>query len=245
MMVSCAPSNITPPLVSRPDWKTLIRLASTRSKLQDLDACPTPSHPPVGFMAQPINRSLLGFEAQTKKISRWFWGPNHQIVAADFETQTRKPLTTLVLRLNQETVATGLEVKPEKPSQWFWGQITDKPSTLVLRLNQETCAPCLHMHDADRTRRHSTSRSPDHRVPDLCDHPRSFAPGLLLLPQSSSLHVMLHLPPEHHETSKRDSPMNQRIKVKQSNHPEFEFKPRQVNDSSPSNQWTDHLVSHS
>jgi hypothetical protein len=31
--------------------------------------CPTPSHPPVGFVAQPINPSLLGFEAQTKKLS--------------------------------------------------------------------------------------------------------------------------------------------------------------------------------
>jgi hypothetical protein len=28
------------------------------------------SHPPIGFMAQPTNRSLLGFEAQIKKLSR-------------------------------------------------------------------------------------------------------------------------------------------------------------------------------
>jgi hypothetical protein len=84
-----------------------------------------------------------------------------------------------------------------------------------LRLNQETCAPRLHVHGAGRTRRHPTSRSPDHRVPDLCDHPRSSAPGLLLLSRSSSLHVMPHLPPTHHETRKHDSPNETKIKEKQ------------------------------
>jgi hypothetical protein len=51
---------------------------------------------------QPINRSPLDFEPQSKKPSRWFLGLNHQIGAADFEVQTENP-TTLVLRLNQET----------------------------------------------------------------------------------------------------------------------------------------------
>jgi hypothetical protein len=86
---------------------------------------------------------------------------------------------------------------------------------LVLRLNQETHAPSLHVPGADRTRRHLTSRPPGHRVPDLCDHSRSFAPGLLLLPWSSSLNVMPHLPPAHHEISKHDSPNETKIKEKQ------------------------------
>jgi hypothetical protein len=55
---------------------------------------------------------------------------------------------------------------------------------------------------------------------------------------------MLHLPPAHHETSKHDSPNETKIKVKQMNHPGFEFKPRLVNDSSQSNQRIDHLVFH-
>jgi hypothetical protein len=114
---------------------------------------------------------------------------------------------------------------------------------MVLRLNQETRAPRLHMHGADHTQRDPTSRTPDYSVPDLCDHPRSSAPGLLLLPRFSSLHAMPHLPPAHHETSKRDSPNKTRIKVKQTNCPGFEFKPHQVNDSSQSNQETDHLIS--
>jgi hypothetical protein len=60
-----------------------------------------------------------------------------------------------------------------------------------------------------------TSRSPGHRVPNLCDHPRSSAPGLLLLPRSSLLHAMPHLSPSHHETSKHDSPNETKIKEKQ------------------------------
>jgi hypothetical protein len=50
---------------------------------------------------------------------------------------------------------------------------------------------------------------------------------------------MPYLPPPHHETSKRDSPNETKIKVKQTNHPRFKFKHRQVNDSSQSNQGTD------
>jgi hypothetical protein len=84
-----------------------------------------------------------------------------------------------------------------------------------LRLNQETCALHLHVHSADHTRRHLTSRSPGHRVPDLCDHARSSTPGLLHLPRSWSLHAMPHLPPAHHETSKCDSPNEIKIKEKQ------------------------------
>jgi hypothetical protein len=58
---------------------------------------------------------------------------------------------------------------------------------------------------------------------------------------------MPHLPPAHHETSKRDSPNETKVKEKQNktkqNCPGFKFKPRQVNDSSQSHQGTDHLVS--
>jgi hypothetical protein len=123
----------------------------------------------------------------------------------------------VVLRPNHsQTVAIGFEPQTdEKPPEWFCGQTTDKSSTLVLRLNQETRAPSLYVPGTDRTRRHPTSRPPGHRVPDLCDHVRSSAPGLLLLPWSSSLHAMPHLPPAHHETSKRDSLNETKIKEKQ------------------------------
>jgi hypothetical protein len=76
----------------------------------------------------------------------------------------------------------------------------------------------------------------------VLDHPWSSALGLLLLPRSSSLPAMSHLSPTHHETSKRDSRYEQ-IGVKQPKYPRFEFKPRYINDSSQSNQDTDHWVS--
>jgi hypothetical protein len=86
---------------------------------------------------------------------------------------------------------------------------------LVLRLNQETRASSLHVTGADHTRRHPTSRPSGHWVPDLCDHPRSSAPGLLLLSRSSSLHAMPHLPSAHHETSKHDYPNETKVKERQ------------------------------
>jgi hypothetical protein len=58
---------------------------------------------------------------------------------------------------------------------------------------------------------------------------------------------MSYLPPSHHETSKRDSPNETKIKEKQNktkqNCPEFKIKHREVNEPSQSNQGADHLVS--
>jgi hypothetical protein len=140
--------------------------------------------------------------------SRVRHSPSHRPVRLQFASvatsKLEKTVTTGFETKQLETIATSFEAKPVKTIQ-----------TLVLRLNQETRAPRLHVHGADRTRRHPTSRPPGHRVPDLCDHPRSFAPGLLLLPQSSSLHAVPHLPPAHHETSKCDSPNETKVKEKQ------------------------------
>jgi hypothetical protein len=54
-----------------------------------------------------------------------------------------------------------------------------------------------------------------------------------------------HATPAYHVTSKHDFPNETKIKVKQPKCPGFKFKPCQVNDSSQSNQGTDHLVSQS
>jgi hypothetical protein len=201
-------------------------------------------HPPVSFMAQPTNCSLHGFEAQTKKPSRWFWGPNHQIVATDLRPKPGKPPPSGLRPNLEEPSPTALRPNWEKLSQWFWGQTTDKPPTLVLRLNQETCAPHLLVHGIDCTQYHPTSQSFGHWVPDMCDHPQSSAPGLLLLARSSSLSAMPYLPPTHHDTSKRDSPHDTKDKGELLKCLRFEFNPHQVNDLSQSNQGTDHLVSH-
>jgi hypothetical protein len=87
-------------------------------------------HPPISFVVQLINHSPLGFEAQTKKLSRWFCGPNHQPAAAGFEAQIGKP-ERVVLRPNHKN-----------RSHWFWGQtgrnhrlwfwgLTKKPALLI------------------------------------------------------------------------------------------------------------------
>jgi hypothetical protein len=214
-----APPIITPPPVLRPDWKTLAWLAFRRSKPPDLDMCPAPNHPPIGFVAQLINSSPLSFEAQTKKPSWWFWSANHQTVAAGFETQTRKP-SPLALRPNQRK--TSRPVLRSNHSQTI---------SVVLRSNHWQTIPVVlrpnHWQTIDLSfeaqPRNSCSLSPcswyrPHTVSSdlpiilppsiqpVSDHPWSSTPGLLLLPRSSSLPAMSHLPPAHHETSKHDSP---------------------------------------
>jgi hypothetical protein len=101
-------------------------------------------HPLICFEAQTDIPSL-GFEVQIKKLSRWFWGQNHQ------------------------TIDLGFEAHIKKLSQWFWGQTTNKLSPSVLRLNQKTRASyLLHVYNANRTWHHPTSRSSSHWVPHLC-----------------------------------------------------------------------------
>jgi hypothetical protein len=214
---------MTPPIL-RSDWETLTQLTSTRSKPLDHNVCPALSHPSVSFVAQPTNHSPLGFQAQNKKLSRWFWGPNHQTVVAGFEAQIRKPEATDFEAKSGETVTTSFETKPEKtvatgfeaklektvpvvlrPNYW-------QTFPMVLRPNQETRATRIYVHGADRTQRHPTSRSSGHRLPDLCDHLRSSVLGLLLLQWSLSLPAMPHLPPAHHETSKHNSPTQNKDK---------------------------------
>jgi hypothetical protein len=129
--------------------------------------------PTAGFEAKPGETVTTSFEAKLEKtVAAGFEAKPPETVAAGFEAKPLEIITTgfeakppetvlVVLRLNHwQTVAIGFEAQTDKkPSQWFWGQITDKPSTLVLRLNQETRASHLHMHGADRTRSHPTSRS--------------------------------------------------------------------------------------
>jgi hypothetical protein len=140
-------------------------------------------HPFIDFMAQLINHSSLSFEAQTKKSLQWFWGTNHQTVATDFDAQTGKPAATGFEAKLGETINLGFEVKPKN---------------LHSSCSCAQCRPHTASPDISIVRPPSTW--------PVLDHPRSSAPGLLLLTQSSSLPVMLHLSPAHHETSKHYSP---------------------------------------
>jgi hypothetical protein len=171
----------------------------------------------TSFVAKPEKTVTAGFEVKSlETVVTGFEAKPLETVTTDFEAKRAKTVRVVLRPNHSQTVAIGFAAQTdEKPSEWFWGQTTHKPSTLVVRLNQETHASRLPVHGADRTWCHSTSRSPGHRVPDLCDHPRSSVSGVLLLPRSSSLHAMPHLPPAHHETSKRDSPNETTIKEKQ------------------------------
>jgi hypothetical protein len=136
-------------------------------------------------------------------------------VAAGFEA---KPL---------ETIATSFKVKPVKTVR------------VVLRPN--------HSQNVDlgfeSQPRNPTSRPPSHRVPDLCDHPRS----------STQVSYSYHGPRRctscctcHMYITRQANTILQRNKCKRKikqNYPGFKFTPRQVNDSSQLNQETDHLIS--
>jgi hypothetical protein len=191
------PPIITSPPVLRSDWKTLARLASRRSKSPDLDACPTPKHPPIGFVAQLKTHSLHGFETHNKKSSRWFWGPKHQTGAIDFEIQTGK------------LIDLDFEAQPRNSCS----------SSSYARYRSLMTSPDLSIDCPPSIR-------------PMLNHLQSSAPGLLLLSWFSSMSIMSHLLNAYHETSKRDSPHETRIRVKLLKRPEFEFKSRHVNDSS-------------
>jgi hypothetical protein len=70
-MMPRAPPSVTSSPILRHNWKTLARLTSRRSKPPDVDACPhTVFIRSSVLRRKPINLRPLGFEAQTKKVSR-------------------------------------------------------------------------------------------------------------------------------------------------------------------------------
>jgi hypothetical protein len=100
------------------------------------------------------------------------------------------------------------------------------------------------MHGADCTWRHLTSRSPGHRAPDLCLiisgplHQVSYSyhnPHCYLSCRTCHLHTTRQANTILH-TNKSNS-------VEASKCLRFEFKSRHVNNSSQSNQYTNHLIS--
>jgi hypothetical protein len=190
---------------------------------------PKPRNRRADFKAQITKPKMSVLRPKPENPSpSWFWGSTKKLTTG-FEAKPGETIATSFKIKLEKTIATGFEAKQRKPSEWFWGQTTHKSSTLVLRLNQETRASRLHVHGADHTRCHPTTRLPAHRVPDLCDHPRSSASGLVLLSWSSSLHVMPHLPPAHHKTSKHNSPNETMIKKQN--------ELSQIRIQSSSNQW--------
>jgi hypothetical protein len=135
VMVPCAPPAVVPLPVFKPDWETLVRLASTWSKPLDPDVCPTPTSlcrfcgatnkpKPAWFWGPNQETVAVILRPKSPNRSCWFWGPNWETLHhLSFEAQPRNRLS--VLRPNQE--------KPSPPvlrTNWR------KPSQQVLRLNR-------------------------------------------------------------------------------------------------------------
>jgi hypothetical protein len=217
----------------------------------------SPRHPPsIDFVTQPINQSLLGFEAQTKKPSWWFWGPNHQTVAADFEAQTGKPKSTSFEAKPEKTITTDFKAKPEKivtvvlrPNHWQtiatgFEAKPEKTVSVVLRPNhwqtvdldfEAQPKPALHVSTCTVQTAHGVTRP--------LDRPATEYPTCVTIPDplhqvSYSFHDPRHCTSCrtcHLHTMRQANAilqMKQRIRVKLPKYPGFEFKPWQVNDSS-------------
>jgi hypothetical protein len=140
-MVPRPPPIIAPPLVFRPHWETLVRLASTRSKPLDLGAGPRrvsrAELPPsvllrnrqteAYLVLRPKPRNHCGdFEAQITKPelqvlrpkqgnppTPWFCGSTKK-PATSFEAKPGETVTTSFEVKLEKIVATGFEAKPEK-----------------------------------------------------------------------------------------------------------------------------------
>jgi hypothetical protein len=106
-MVPHTPPIIASPPVLMPDWETLSRLASTWSKLLDLNVCPmsSPSRPFWGqtgrnrhhqFWGQTRENRPISFEAKPLANRRpWFWGSvkKHALLISTCTVQTTQGVT--------------------------------------------------------------------------------------------------------------------------------------------------------
>jgi hypothetical protein len=205
--------------------------------------CTTRSRASTSLEARLGNPSLICLHvkqaARSQRVSRADLPPS--VLWRNRQTEAR-----LVLRPKSRNRHGYFEAQITKPELPILRPKLGNPTTSVLRLNQETRAPCLLVHGADRTRHHSTSRSSNHQLSDLC---------LTILGPlhqvSYSCHDPHRCPPSRtyhlHTTSQANVilHMNKGNIVEPEKCPGCEFKPRHVNDSSQSNQGTDHLVSQS
>jgi hypothetical protein len=131
----------------------------------------------------------------------WFWGTNEETV-------------TVILRPKSPNYSSGFEAKLPNRWPWFWGsnqeivEVLLKPNhwqTVTIGFEAKLGNPYFLSPPRVRCGSHMASPNlPIVRPPStwlVPDHPRSSAPSLLLIPQSSLLLAMSHSPPTYHETS--------------------------------------------
>jgi hypothetical protein len=116
VMMPHASPTIAPLPVLWQKSETLARLASRRSNPSDVDACPDTIFICSSVLRhKPINLLPLGFEAQTKKQSKWFWG------------QTTDKPSPPILRLNQKNPCFS------SPSRVWCRSHTSSPDLSIIR----------------------------------------------------------------------------------------------------------------
>jgi hypothetical protein len=135
--------------------------ASTRDDV----TCTTHRCASTSLEARLKNPSATSFQVKQVVISRRV---SHTNLPTSVLWRNRQTVTGLILSPKPKNRHSDFETQIIKPKMSVLKPKSKNRSTLVLRLNQETHAPCLYVHGTDRTQCHLNSRSPGHRVPDLC-----------------------------------------------------------------------------
>jgi hypothetical protein len=224
----------------------------------------------TSFEAKLEKTVTAGFEAKPSEIVvAGFVDKPPEIVAASFEAKPLETVTTDFVDKWPETVAVGFEDKPpetvaagfeDKPLETVTTGFEAKPTKtvqVVLRPNHSQTVdlgfearprnPCstsprgrcrLHTAPPNLSIARPPSTRPVRSSPVLCTSSPTPATMLIAARQAS--------PTTCTPWDKRTwfSKRNKGKRKTQQNCLGFEFKPHQVNDSSQSNQGTDHLISH-
>jgi hypothetical protein len=224
--------------------------------------------PTAGFEAKTGETIATSFEAKLEKTVTIGFEVKPEITVTGFEA---KPLETVVTGFEAklpETIATGFKTKPVKTVWVVWGQTTHKPLPSVLRPRPMRNRPSGF--EVKPLTNHwpwfwgSTKKSAliistcmvqtAHGATWLFERPTIEYPTCVTIPilsirsptPATILVAARHVAPATctpRDKQTRFSNRNRdKLKTKQNN-PGFKFKPRQVNDSSQSNQGTDHLDS--
>jgi hypothetical protein len=176
----------------------------------------------TSFEAKLEKTVATGFEDKSEKtVAPGFEAKLLETVAASFEVKPAK-IVWVVLRLNHsQTVNLGFEAQPRNP----------RSSSLCVRCRPHTAPPDLSITWPPSTWHVWPS-------PVLCT--RSTIPAMILIAARHATPATCTL----WDKQRRFSKWNKDKRKTKWNYSGFKFKPHQVNNSSQSNQETDHLVFH-
>jgi hypothetical protein len=233
----------------------LVLRPKPRNRCSDFEAQITKPELPV-LRPKSGNPAPPWFWGSTKKSTTGFEAKPGEIVATSFEAKLEK------------TIATGFEAKPEKTvAASFEAKLLEIITTGFEAKPTKTVRVVLrpnHSQTVDLGFK-AQPRNPRSSSPHAQCRPHTVPPDLSIAWPSSTRHVRpspvlctwsptptttliaaRHAAPATRTPQDKQTWFSKQNKDKRKtkqNYPGFEFKPRQVNDSSQSNQETDHLVS--